>query len=164
MLLKYGFILLGIGFCGFVFYSSSARYLKIKDLPENIISSGERIKYLQILQKYVLISGAGTLISLLTFLSSGLELRIMLPLISTFICGYIYMDLADEIADFDISKKDSLIITDFLKNQLDRSKENQKEDKIKKIDSDSIEKELNEKGESLESLEEAVNEDKKEED
>ena len=145
MLLKFGFILLGVAFCGYVFYCCSARYLKIKDLPENIISTEERIKYLKVLQKYVLISGGGLFLSLLSIISSVLELRIIIPLISTFVCCYILNDLTDEIADFDISKKDSIIITDFLKNQLNSAEKSAKENKIKKVDSTTLEEEIKKK-------------------
>ncbi len=167
MLFKFGFILLAFFFCGYIFYSCSARYLKIKDLPDNIISEGERKKYVSVLQKYVLISGACFVIDILTFLSNVVEIRIILPLIAMFICCYIFMDLSDEIADFDISKKDSIIVTDFLKAQLERAKEHEKENKIKKVDSDSMQKELEESDKDVESEKNKENkeniEDKKEE-
>ena len=46
------------------------------------------------------------------------------------------MNLSDEIADFDISKKDSDIIQEFLEKRTKVSKDNAKENKIKKIDLD----------------------------
>ena len=136
MLLKFGFIVVGTIFSFFVFYSCSARYLKIKDLPSEIISSSDRLKYLSVLQKYILISAGATLVSLLTLLSPVLELRFLIPVVGVFVSTSIYMNLSDEIADFDISKKDSDIIQEFLEKRTKVSKDNAKENKIKKIDLD----------------------------
>lgn len=136
MLLKFGFIIVGTIFSFYVFYSCSARYLKIKDLPPEIISNGDRLRYLSVLQKYILTTAGATLVSLLTLLSPILELRFLIPIIGIFLSTAIYMNLSDEIADFDISKKDSDIIQDFLEKRTKTSKDNAKENKIKKIDLD----------------------------
>lgn len=137
-MLKFGFIILGIVFSFYVFYSCSARYLKIKDLPSDVISSSDRLKYLGVLQKYILASGGCLFIDILTLLSPVLELRFLIPIVSLFVCTFIFMNLSDEIADFDISKKDSDIVQAFLDQRKNISKSHAKENKIKKIDIDEL--------------------------
>ena len=144
MFFRYGFNFIGLILSVYVFYSCSARFLKIRDLPINIISKNDKNKYLGILQKYVLFTGGASLINLLAFLSPVLEIRLLVSLVSIFICTFVFGVLSDEIADFDISKKDSDIIQEFLANRKKASKENAKENKIKKVDIDELNKEYDE--------------------
>lgn len=138
MFLKYGFNLVGLFFSFYVFYCCSARFLKIRDLPLNIISKKDKEKYLGILQKYVLFTAIAAFINLVTFLSPMLEMRLLIALITIFLSTFIYSILLDEIADFDISKSDSTIVQEFLTNRKNISEENKKENKIKKIDVDAL--------------------------
>lgn len=137
-MLKYGFIIIGAIFSLYIFYACSARYLKIKDLPVEIISSADKLKYLSILQKYILITVISSGLTLLTLLSPVLELRFLIPIVAMFLSSFIFMNLSDEIADFDISKKDSDIVQEFLEKRSKVSKDNAKENKIKRIDIDEL--------------------------
>lgn len=137
-MLKYGFIIIGAIFSLYIFYACSARYLKIKDLPVEIISSADKLKYLSILQKYILITVISSGLTLLTLLSPVLELRFLIPIVAMFLSSFIFMNLSDEIADFDISKKDSDIVQEFLEKRSKASKDNAKENKIKRIDIDEL--------------------------
>lgn len=135
ILLSYIFVTGGTIFCLYSFYSCLVRYLKIKNLPSEIINEEDKDKYLKTIYKYCLYTGICTFLSLLSIVFKSIEARMAIPVITIIITSFFFQTLIDEIIDFDISKKDSDILFDFLKNRNQEATEKAKENKIKKIDS-----------------------------
>lgn len=135
IILKYLFIIVGSIFSLYSLQCCLVRYLKIKDLPKDVINRKDKEGYLKTLQKYSLICLVFLFLSMITAFSPVIELRLIIPIISMIICGYVLQALFDEIADFDISKKDADIIKDFLIKTKNEAKEKAKTNVIKKVDS-----------------------------
>lgn len=134
-ILKYFFIIIGSIFSLYSLYSCIVRYLKIKDLPKDVIRERDKEDYLKSLQKYSLICLLCLFLTATTLFSPILEIRLVIPIIAIVVCGFVLQDLLDEIEDFDISKKDVDIIKDFLIKTKNETQEKAKTNKIKKIDS-----------------------------
>ena len=135
IILKHLFIIVGSIFSLYSLQCCLVRYLKIKDLPKDVINRKDKEGYLKTLQKYSLTCLVFSFLSMITAFSPVIELRLIIPIISMIICGYVLQDLFDEIADFDISKKDADIIKDFLIKTKKEAKEKSKTNVIKKVDS-----------------------------
>lgn len=139
--LSYVFSIMGFFNTLYVCYSVVVRYLKIKDLPVEVLKNSEKQSYLQTLIKYVTVSIVGMILNLLSLFLPWLEVRLIISVISIITVTHIYSDLLDEIADFDTSKKDSDILLDYLKSTKEDSKKKAKDNKIKKVDSLSLSEE-----------------------
>lgn len=140
-ILSYLFSIMGFFNALYVCYSVVVRYLKIKDLPVEVLKNSEKQSYLQTLIKYVTVSIVGMILNLLSLFLPWLEVRLIISVISIITVTHIYSDLLDEIADFDTSKKDSDILLDYLKSTKEDSKKKAKDNKIKKVDSLSLSEE-----------------------
>lgn len=124
--------------CAYIAYQVIVRYLKIKDLDKTVIREREKSDYLEILRKYIKIVGGVGIIDLAFFILPWLEARMIIAVGAIIIASYVYQDLLDEIADFDVSKKDADILKDFLKEVSEDGKKKAKNNKVKKVDSENI--------------------------
>lgn len=135
ILLSFIFSILGFLFSLYIFYSCLVRYLKIKNLQEEILNKIDKENYLKTLHKYCLITGGFAFICLLSLVFKTIEWKMIISVICIMSSSYIFQDLLDEIQDFDIKKKDAEILLDFLKKRDLQADEYAKNNKIKKIDS-----------------------------
>jgi hypothetical protein len=141
ILLSYLSILFGFCFSVFVTYNVTVRYLKIKDLPTQVIKTSEKKDYLETLTGYSKFCMVSVVINIIGLFTTVMEFRFILAIGSIILVGNIFSDLLDEISDFDSDKKDSDILLDYLKAAKEDSKKKAEENKIKKMDSLNLTKE-----------------------
>lgn len=125
--------------CSYILAQIVIRYKKIKDLDKSEIREKEKSDYLEILIKYLKIVGVCVVADFIAFGLPFLEFRLIAAIASIMFAGNIYSDLNDEIADFDTTKKDSDILKDFLNEVKEDAKNKAGKNKIKKVDSQTVE-------------------------
>ena len=137
-------LLFSIGIALFSLYTTVLRYVKVKDLPNDILTESEKEAYMKELMLYMKIVTGCLFIPILTSLLPLDSMKFIPPIISILISGKVLYKIFDEIEDFDINKKDLDILKDFLSSITEDSKEKSKNDKIKALNSSMIKVETEE--------------------
>ena len=135
--------LIAVAFNLYCLYIVLLRMARIKSLPQDLMPKATKKEYVRTLEGYLKIFIGCFLLSFLfvSFKLHGIEF--LPPIISVLIAGNVLYKILDEIDEFDMSKKDSDIIKDFLdKSKKDaRKKSEQNKIKAKQIDLEAIREE-----------------------
>ena len=124
----------------YCFYTVILRMARIKSLPNDIMPSSTKKTYLDMLERYLGLFVISFVISILfvSFRFYGVEF--LTPVISIIISSNVLYKILDEIDEFDLNKKDSDIVKDFLEKTRKDARNKGKDNKIKAevIDLDKI--------------------------